>query len=1053
MADAGNSLAQARAIFPRPAVQTIRESLSSGDRIDFYRFQLGIASSLDTAVTGIAAGNNFDLFLYNSRGGLVRASRRAGNANEAINIKLNAGIWYLGVRWNAGSRTSAYNLQFAANPDRAGETFATARTLFLRPAAQIITDNLSPGDRGDVYRMNFAAPTSLSALLYGVAPGNNFDLYAYNQQGQLFRVSRRLGNAPEGLNLNLTAGTWYLRVQWNAGSRTSNYSLRLTANVDRAGNSLAAARSLGNLSGFTAYRDYVGASDLYDVYRFNLTNYTNFTAYLAPFAATANMRLLNGLGQVIGSTTGGGTTPRGISRQLLPGTYYVFLAGFTAVPYYLRLGAAAVPDQAANDFESARALNVGFRESTFSDYVGVGDGTDFFTFTSANGGDLNLALTGTTANLDINLYDANRNFVARSSLVNGVETLAINNLPQATYFFEIKPSVAGLSSLYTLTTLLAPPDNVGDTVTDATLVTTPGTSPFPVISDTPQVYSDFASGADEDVFKFDFTGQDNNFLSISLGGLSSNLDMEFFRENSDNRIFSSQGGIGQDIFEGTVGAGIYYLRVFSPDANTGSPYDLTMSVASGSARPSITRDVSPNGSSNAGLLTEVRSLSTLFFVANGAELWKTNGSLETTLQVATFESITDMQAVGNALYIAGRLSGTSGTELYRWTPDGTDDGTISLVAELTPGSDSSSITQMTAVENPISGGASYLYFLASPADTPQDVQLYRTDGTTTTAISNAGNSINQLTAIGTTLYYQASGAIVNNQEVSGAVLWRISNAVGGTATPEALTELTQNSAQLGIRDVDALRVVGTDLYFVANEIISGNIVGNREWRRLSGNTLLTLDANNAASSSLTGLLPEELSLAVVENASGDDYAYFTAAGGGGRELFRTNLTTGVSEALPEINTASGTGSNPTSLTIYDGQLFFRAIGTDGDVELYTVANPLAAIGSISAQKVDLFAGTTDSSRPRDFRIANNTLYFVATTSDGTEIYSYDGQGDATQVSSYNLVIDITPSNLESPSNTGPQDLIVVGDTAGDGTAGRLYFTADDGTRGREVWVV
>jgi len=87
--------------------------------------------------------------------------------------------------------------------------------------------------------------------------------------------------------------------------------------------------------------------------------------------------------------------------------------------------------------------------------------------------------------------------------------------------------------------------------------------------------------------------------------------------------------------------------------------------------------------------------------------------------------------------------------------------------------------------------------------------------------------------------------------------------------------------------------------------------------------------------------------------------------------------------------------------------------------------------------------------PASFTVASGILYFVATTTaDGREVWSYDGTtlNDPTNSNNYELSFDIAPGDASSD----PEDLITAGGTV---IGGRLFFTANDGTSGREVWVI
>jgi len=130
------------------------------------------------------------------------------------------------------------------------------------------------------------------------------------------------------------------------------------------------------------------------------------------------------------------------------------------------------------------------------------------------------------------------------------------------------------------------------------------------------------------------------------------------------------------------------------------------------------------------------------------------------------------------------------------------------------------------------------------------------------------------------------------------------------------------------------------------------------------------------------------------------------------------------------------GGAPRSLSVYDGRLFFAADdGTHGR-ELWAYD----ATTDEARMVADINAGS-DRSMPvsqGDFTEFDGRLFFTA--NDGThgyELWAYDHITDETQ-----LVADIYPGDEGSaPGDEG--GLLVHGD--------RLFFDADDGIHGRELW--
>ena len=163
----------------------------------------------------------------------------------------------------------------------------------------------------------------------------------------------------------------------------------------------------------------------------------------------------------------------------------------------------------------------------------------------------------------------------------------------------------------------------------------------------------------------------------------------------------------------------------------------------------------------------------------------------------------------------------------------------------------------------------------------------------------------------------------------------------------------------------------------------------------------------------------------------------------GRELWVSDGTAAGTQLLVDINPGSfdggyPAGSFPFNFTEIDGQLFFTANdGTTGD-ELW-VSDGTAA-GTQLLLDIDLGSSGSYASNLTEF---DGQLFFTADNGiTGDELWVSDGTVSGTQ-----RLVDIT--SIISPyggylSSSYASDLTVAGDL--------LFFTANDGFNGQELWV-
>ena len=180
-----------------------------------------------------------------------------------------------------------------------------------------------------------------------------------------------------------------------------------------------------------------------------------------------------------------------------------------------------------------------------------------------------------------------------------------------------------------------------------------------------------------------------------------------------------------------------------------------------------------------------------------------------------------------------------------------------------------------------------------------------------------------------------------------------------------------------------------------------------------------------------------------------DVAFFVANDGvNGRELWRTDGSANGTSLVLDIHPGLAS-SDPTGLIEHNGMLYFAAEDGTNGTELWKSDGTAAGTTMVH----DIFPGEgyqedqgtgPYSSLPDDIISANGRLFFSAIDKDnGRELWMSDGTSAGTT-----LVRDIAPgedtdSVSTIPHSSSPTELVDSG--------GMIFFSADDGENGRELW--
>ena len=394
---------------------------------------------------------------------------------------------------------------------------------------------------------------------------------------------------------------------------------------------------------------------------------------------------------------------------------------------------------------------------------------------------------------------------------------------------------------------------------------------------------------------------------------------------------------------------------------------------------------------------------TLYFMLGDDQLWKTTGASDAaTVRVQRFRQGTagsesqDFTQLEDGRIVFSAFTGTHGRE--PWVTDGTGDGTTILMNIASDG-DSSNPKNFTT------GSGGRFFFTASPADSTSE--LYVVNGNTVEMLKkinesgdsevsdlywNPNSSSTTSPIVDPTLYFSASDS--SSSFTSNKELWKSSGATGNAVKVREINTNTDSSS-----DPSGFKAIGTTVYFAA-----------------------------------TG--PSQ-----------------------GRELYKTNGTFTGTVQVKDINEGGSSSSNPKELVVGPGnKLFFVATGRSNSDSLQNTGRELwmsdgtatgtKAVKNINGADADAIDDDafTDLTPKAYLTVVGNLLYFVANDGiHGKELWQSSGTEAGTKmVKDINIVRPID-GNEGSTEGSNPTELRNVN--------GKLFFLADDGVNGRELWTL
>jgi ELWxxDGT repeat protein len=397
--------------------------------------------------------------------------------------------------------------------------------------------------------------------------------------------------------------------------------------------------------------------------------------------------------------------------------------------------------------------------------------------------------------------------------------------------------------------------------------------------------------------------------------------------------------------------------------------------------------------------------------ATGRELWISEGTPETTRllkdiypgpETSEPQEYTLLQSAKDGLLILfAATTLESGREL--WQTDGTPEGTR-LRADLFPGAGSSSPSRAVEV-------GEYHYLIAIGDGVGKEMwQFDPTSGKYSLArdivLGPAGSSPYQLCSVGSRLYFSALS------EEDGEELWAIDPPSGA---PRLFQDINPGSAH-------AFPYYSTEFAGQLVTVATGDTHGRELWIHDEKNDEMVIWADIKSDTSVNpSSSPNDLTAA-------GEWLYFSANDiEHGTELWRTDGTSDGTSLVKDIYSGSAS-SDPAELTALGDSVYFSAENGVHGSELWRSDGTAAG----TAMVYDIYR--EGSANPRNLSTFKGMLLFSA----------YDPEtGEEPWVLEPGKNPRILRDIGAGASSSSPSEFTAWKD--------HIYFQAEDGTRGRELW--
>ena len=570
----------------------------SRDAQDFYKFSVTEGKNDVTIILDqLKADANIEL--YESDGTLVKTSDKKGRDEDKIVAELEKGEYYIKVIPQGNAKTDyQLTVNSLAIKDEPDDKAPGVNLGTLTPANAITkSDKIgakvgSGRDQKDYYTFDVPVDDTNIFLTLGKLKANA-KVQLFDESGD--EIDTSTGKAGVEIEQTLEKGTYTVLVTPD-GQSSTDYQLKISAEAPFVDDYPIPkeALDLGAVSGKKVFNNEIGKTqgragrDKEDWIKFDVTKDSWVDINLDKLRQNADLELYDGDKTLLRPSRETGRTAETIQDVLEPGTYYLKVvpkvSGRTG--YQLSVDISDVGNK-VQEFKVGDLNTVGTYSKPESIGLGAADRRnelDQYSFSLDEKTDVVINLDDLTADANIRLKNS-KGVMLRDSTESGDSSEEISeNLDPGDYVLEVYP-FGGAKANYNLTMSTAgggtDDDSPASLATDMTNIL----NTDKLYSTKDDIGSSIGSTSrdEKDYYSFTLTGEEA--VSIKLGGLSGNANVELLDSDEGLIRASKNAGKTAESISETLEAGKYYVLV-TPQGSDRTDYDLSVSLGGSGGKDS-----------------------------------------------------------------------------------------------------------------------------------------------------------------------------------------------------------------------------------------------------------------------------------------------------------------------------------------------------------------------------------------------------------------------------------------------------------------------------------